>query len=139
MARIRLLKRILHWNETGLSDYEIGADDYIQSIMQDLTAIFNTSKGSVMVDSDYGMVDYSNTVNNVSATEMERLAKDIKQVAMCFDKRIHSATITPIERSGDLSAMAFNARFDVAYRSQTLSFGCVISLFANARVELVAA
>ena len=72
----RLLKRIKQWGESGaISASEIDVNEMMESVRDDLEKLFNTRRGTVLIDEDYGLPDFTHMMNGYAAPDVDEIER----------------------------------------------------------------
>lgn len=119
----RLLKRIRNW-ETAESNViaETDVNDLMVSLQDDLEKLFNTRLGTVLVDPDYGLPDFSNMFNSYVAPDTDEIRMALATLTKKYETRLSSIEIKfdDDKKSGDDLKFILNSKLD--YKNQKLPF-----------------
>ena len=96
MARERLLKRIVQWQDPKV--YEIA--DISEGILRDIESLLNSQKGNVLIDAQMGMPDLRSIFHSHSAPEPEVIAANMVQQLSAYEPRI-SDVVCEFENNGN--------------------------------------
>ena len=117
MAKERLLKRIRLWsqdNDDDTSDTDLVG--YTQSLLDDIGKIYNTRKGTVMLDSEFGVPDFTSLMTSMLPPEIEKLTRDFITVTNQYEPRLKSVNIQYKPREDDMGLIRFSVNGKVDYR-----------------------
>ena len=77
----RLLKRFSRWEEASHAAFEESdSNALMESIRDDLEKIYNTKRGTVLIDEDFGLPDFSYMLNGYSAPDVGLILQQVKYV-----------------------------------------------------------
>jgi len=113
MSNERLLKRITKWSRRQ-SDH-IDMTTYIQTVLDDLSSLYNTRRGSVLINEQYGLPDYTNLFNNLSPPELEMMERSIKETTTLFEPRIKMLSALYQPRKNELGVVRVNLMGQLSY------------------------
>lgn len=137
MAKERLLKRIRSWSlaaDTNLGDPEFAA--YAESLMDDLSKIYNTRHGTVMLDEKFGIPDFTSLMNNMSPPEVAKLALAFMTVTNQYEQRLKSLDIRHEVRDEDRGLIRFVVKSKLEFHKQLTPFAFDILLQGDGSVAL---
>jgi len=123
MSEERLLERIGSWKrEPNRRDRE-DPRKTIRSVLQHLSRILNTRRGSVPIAEDYGIPDLADLVSLFpeSVREIERA---IRQVIQKYEPRLKVLRVSFVPQDLDVLSL----RFEISARLSTTSDGSPIHL-----------
>ena len=74
--KLRLLKRIREWEQSGrISASDADVSDVIDSLRDDLEKLLNTRRGTVLIDNDYGLPDFTHLMNGYAAPDVDEIER----------------------------------------------------------------
>ena len=77
----RLLKRINQWASSTTSEIrEPDINEMMSSIQDDLEKIFNTRRGTVLIDDEYGMPDFSYLMSGYVSPDTDQVKRAMMEV-----------------------------------------------------------
>lgn len=123
MSNERLLKRLRHWGksereQTGALD----AEEYKRSVMSDVSLLYNTQKGTVLIDDDFGVPDFSGMMNRFGEQEAAQIEKALREVTDRYEPRMKGTTVKYIPRSDDQGVLRFVVSGMLLFKSQNIPF-----------------
>lgn len=107
MSQIRLLERLTHLEDPGLSAGMPPDRQLAASIVQHLTRLLNTRAGSVPIDAQYGLSDMSNIAGSFSVGTPEALSETILRQVGQYEPRLQQCRITVSSERRDVIALRF--------------------------------
>lgn len=127
MPRERLLKRIRAWSrrESGAGN-DLAA--YTESVLADVSSLLNTRRGTVVLNDDYGMPDFSNLFNSLSPPELESIQKALRVCLDSFEQRLSGVGVEYTPRDSEFGVLRFSVNARLRFRNQEnpLSFFCLL-------------
>jgi len=121
MSQERLLKRVQKWSHGD--DGVISATDvnaYTKSVLDDMGKLLNTQRGTVLIDENYGMPDFTNSFNNLAPPELERMEKSFREQAQKFEPRFKGVTVNYQARENDHGLLRFTVAGQLSFREQSI-------------------
>jgi len=137
MSQERLLKRVQQWarGDEGITSVaDVGA--YTQSVLDDLGKLFNTQHGTVLIDDDYGMPDFTNSYNNLTPPELERMERSIREQARKYEPRLKGVTVNYQASENDQGLLRFIVAGQLSFREQTIPLAFDAILQGNGSITL---
>ena len=122
--KLRLLKRIKSWEEAGqVSASDIEINEVMESMRDDLEKLFNTRRGTVLIDQKYGLPDFTHLMNGYSAPDVEEIQRDILQQVRDYESRLKKLMVVAQDGKATGNSLGFGltAVFDHKSQEQTLS------------------
>jgi type VI secretion system protein len=133
--KLRLLKRIKGWEEAGqVSASEIEINEVMESMRDDLEKLLNTRKGTVLIDPNFGLPDFTHLMNGYSVPDVDEIERDILQQIRDYDRRLSKLMVRAQDdrATGNSLGFGLTAVFDHKNQEQTLS--AIISIKDNGSV-----
>lgn len=133
--KLRLLKRIKSWEEAGqVSASDIEINEVMESMRDDLEKLFNTRRGTVLIDQKFGLPDFTHLMNGYSAPDVDEIQRDILQQVRDYDRRLTKLMVVAQDAKATGNSLGFGltAVFDHKNQEQTLS--AIISIKDNGSV-----
>ncbi|MFT4607759.1 MAG: type VI secretion system protein [Urechidicola sp.] len=135
--KLRLLKRIKGWEEAGqVSASDIDINEVLESVRDDLEKLFNTRRGTVLIDQDFGLPDFTHLMNGYSAPDVDEIQRDILHQVRTYETRLdNSIVVAQVSKVADNSlGFGLTAVFNHKNQEQTLSAN--ISIKDNGSVDV---
>jgi type VI secretion system lysozyme-like protein len=129
MIKERLLKRIRGWSanpDLGFGDPDLGT--YTQSIINDLSNIYNTRQGTVLLDNKFGIPDFTSLMSNMSLPEIEKLTRSFIDVTQTYEPRLKNLSVRYEQREEDRGLIRFvvNSKVKVQDGLSSLDFNILL-------------
>ncbi len=105
MSNERLLKRITQWNmhQIPSADHNV----YIESVLADLSMLYNTQHGTTLIDEHYGLPDFTNIFNNLTPPDIDTIQRSIMETTSRFETRLKSITVQYEDRKNEFGLLRF--------------------------------
>lgn len=117
MPKERLLKRIRNWEKSdGALIAELDLSAYIQSLMDDLSKIYNTRQGTVMLDAKFGIPDFTSLMSTMAPPEIENLTRSFILVTNEYEPRLKNLNVTYTPKEEDRGLIRFSIKTKVNFR-----------------------
>jgi type VI secretion system protein len=136
-VKLRLLKRIRNWEEAGVvSAADIDVFEIMESMCDDLEKLLNTRRGTVLVDQDYGLPDFTHLRNCYAAPDMDEIQQHLVYQVRKYETRLTSINLE-YQQPGRISngiVFVLNAVFK--HKKQDLNFVANIQLNDDSSVSV---
>lgn len=107
MNEHRLMERISGW-ENGLQrTNQQRADVLIHSVVDHLRRILNTRQGSVPLDPEFGVPDFTNLAGGLANGETRNIENQICMVVARYEPRIRNPRVVLMREASDLMSLHF--------------------------------
>lgn len=137
--KLRLLKRIKGWEEAGqVSASNADVNEVMESVRDDLEKLFNTRQGTVLIDPDFGLPDFTHLMNGYSAPDVGEIQRNLLLQVREYDKRLLNAQLVEQTGQSKESNLKFGLTAVFNHKSQehTLSTHIVINDNGSIAVSL---
>ena len=138
MKERRLLERIAHWGSDGgqQRSHQTQVDILMQSVMDHLARLLNTRRGSVQLDPQFGVPDFTNLAGGTGAGSTRDIQEEIERMVSKYEPRIKSARVTLDHDHSDMQALRFmlNGTIDADDREIPLSLATTVG--ASGKISL---
>ncbi len=105
----RLLQRISQWEQAALlDDGDSEALSDVEMIRQDLEKIYNTRKGTVLIDDDFGLPDFSAMLNGYSAPDVNVIVQQLYFQARRYEPRLSGVQVKFVEQDRHPGQLEFH-------------------------------
>jgi type VI secretion system protein len=107
MREERLLERISRW-ETGTQRTKLTSVDVLMgSILRHLRGILNTQRGTVPIDKEYGLPDFSNLAPSFSSGSTKEIQDDLMAAIERYEPRLKLVSIAIVPDETDFLSIKF--------------------------------
>ena len=133
----RLLKRMGQW-ETS-TDINVDDSDVIalvESVRDDLEKIYNTKRGTVLVDDNFGMPDFSYLMNGYAAPDVNTILQQIYLQTKQYESRLNSLKVVPVEQNKFPGKLQFQISAKLKLRDSEVPFSVSALLGDDGSVKL---
>ena len=104
MPVLRLFERARRLEDSPLSRDTLHEHELRESVLQHLSRLLNTRKGSVLMNPGFGMPDFTNMTTN----RMDHLASSIKKMISLYEPRLADVKVSLIEDQDDPFSHSFS-------------------------------
>lgn len=137
----RLLERIGRAEDGGLVRAEERATQadpnrLRASVIAHLRRILNTRQGSVAIDPDYGIPDFSQLPGSFAPPEAKRIEREIAAAVKRYEPRIHSVEVRFNGAPAQGSSMGFTLRATIEHEGRALDLDLATGVGADGAVSL---
>lgn len=133
--KLRLLKRIKGWEEAGrVSASDIDINEIMESMRDDLEKLFNTRRGTVLIDQDFGLPDFTHLMNGYAAPDVDEIQRDILQQVRSYESRLTKVIIAAQETKATENSLGFGLTAVFDHKNQEQSLSASISIKDNGSV-----
>lgn len=121
MSRERLLKRIRHWGRgQGERVSRLEAGEYRKSVLSDLSSLYNTQKGTVLISDDMGVPDFASMLNRFGPKEAETITQSLREVTEKYEPRMRNVRVNFLPRDDEYEVLRFSVAGNLEFRGQDL-------------------
>jgi type VI secretion system protein len=136
MREERLLERISRWENGGERTRQSSLDLLLRSILRHLAGILNTQRGSVPIDSDYGLPDLSNLAPAFSAKSVEEIRADIARTIERYEPRLKLRSVDLAQDKTDPLTLRFEVTGSVEVNDHAVPVQLATVVQPNGRVTV---
>ncbi|HEV7164218.1 MAG: type VI secretion system baseplate subunit TssE [Gammaproteobacteria bacterium] len=132
MAEERLFKRLRRWSG-GNTGTDVGS--YVESVLQDVSRLYNTRQGSTPLSELYGLPDISNMLANLTPPDVERIREAIEVTTREFEPRMQGTRVSvPGEESPGMLRFAVQA--NLLYEKASVPVRYLVNIEGDGRVTV---
>ena len=125
----RLLKRIRNWEEAGVvSAADVDVIEIMESMRDDLEKLLNTRRGTVLIDQDYGLPDFTHLRNSYTAPNIGEIEQYLVILIRKYEPRLASVNLEFQQPGRSASDVSFVLNATISHKKQDLSFAATIKL-----------
>jgi len=135
----RLLKRLSRWEESaenGIDEADVNA--LLESIKDDLEKIYNTKQGTVLIDDEFGMPDFSYMMIGYSAPDSNSILQQIHLQTKKYEPRLHALQVAYVEQKKFPGKLQFQISAKLKIKEQDVPFSVRALLSDDGSVKLTA-
>lgn len=118
MPHERLLKRIKLWSVSAEAAYRSDINDLIESILDDLSKMYNTRQGTVLLDENYGLPDFTSLMNTMAPPEIAKLSRAFLLTTTKYETRLKNLTVRFNKQDDDFGIMRFSVSCKIPHKDE---------------------
>ena len=135
--KLRLLKRIRSWEEAGVvSAADVDVIEIMQSMCDDLEKLLNTRRGTVLVDQDYGLPDFTHLRNSYAAPDVDEIEHNLVHQVRKYETRLTSINLEYQQPGKGSNNISFVLNAMINHKKQDLNFVANIQLNDDSSVRV---
>jgi len=133
----RLLKRISQWEESTEVNFEdVDANTLMESIKDDLEKLYNTKRGTVLIDDNFGMPDFSYMLSGYSSPDIGLILQQIHLQTKQYEPRLHALHVTYVEQNKYPGKLQFQITAKLKVKEHDMPFNVYALLSDDGGVSL---
>lgn len=133
----RLLKRLSQWEQANGEDYaEPDSGAIIESMRDDLEKLFNTKRGTVLVDDNYGFPDFSHMLNGYAAPDVGAILQQLHLQAKQYEPRLQSLQVKYVEQKKNPGKLQFQINAKIISKTQEVPLNITALLSDDGSIVL---
>lgn len=136
MQEQRLLERIASFSAGGGRSHMTRAEILIDSIIEHLRRILNTRQGSVPIDADFGVPDFTNLAGSFSSGTTREIVDDITRMVQRYEPRLKNPQVDITETNEGVLTLAFSLSGLVAVDNLDIPIRLATHVLPNGQVSL---
>ena len=132
----RLLKKISRWQvaeHSAISELDI--NELALSIRDDLEKLYNTRRGTVLIDDNYGLQDFGNLFNGYAGPDVDNIQKAILNLTRTYEKRLSSINVD-YQEAKKSDSLCFQVTASFIHNSHSVQFSANAYLHGDGSVNL---
>ena len=136
MKEKRLLERIIGLQAETARTRLTQAEVLTYSIIEHLQRILNTRQGSALIDSDFGVPDFTNLAGSFATGETSQIIDNMTRMIARYEPRLKSPRIQVAEGSKEVLSLSFSLQGLVAIDDQEIPIHLATRVSSDGRVSL---
>lgn len=128
MLETRLLERMLHIVNPALTTGLTNENLLRQSVVQHLTRMLNTRRGSVPIDPDFGLYDMNNIAGSFSVGSTEEICEAVVWQIKRYEPRLQNPVLTTSKEDHEIITLKFELSAEISHINSRLN-GEVFSMY----------
>lgn len=136
MSKERLLKRIAMWAKSEESMIESDLIILKNAVLEDLDKLYNTQRGTVLTDENFGLPNFTNLINGFSPPELGRITLALHDMTQKYEMRLKNIFVEEIPREDNMGLLKFVIKGDLQYRGQPASVSYLVVLQGDGSVVI---
>ncbi|BCQ28333.1 type VI secretion system baseplate subunit TssE (plasmid) [Caballeronia sp. NK8] len=136
MRERRLLERIASWGAGGARSNETQVDVLVDSVMNHLGRLLNTRQGSVQIDPQFGVPDFTNLAGTTAMGSTREIEEEIRRMVLRYEPRIKSPRVTLNREETDVLSIRFALEGTLEVDDREIPLRISTTVGANGRVSV---
>lgn len=136
MRERRLLERIASWGAGEARTNETQVDVLVDSVMSHLSRLLNTRQGSVQIDPQFGVPDFTNLAGTTAMGSTREIEEEIRRMVLRYEPRIKSPRVTLNREETDVLAIRFALEGSLEVDDREIPLRISTTVGANGRVSV---
>lgn len=131
-----MLERIVMSEASSERSYLSQAEVLTRSIIQHLQRILNTRQGSVLIDPDFGVPDFTNLAGSFVTGETAQMIENITRMVARYEPRLKSPCIMIAEDNQEVLSLSFSLEGMIAINDRDIPILLSTRVSSDGRVSL---
>lgn len=136
MKEQRLLERIAGLTDGSARSHQTRAEILIESIRAHLQRILNTRQGSVPIDPDFGVPDFTNLAGSFTAGTTYDIVSSLTAMVRRYEPRLKAARIEVAESSNEVLSLSFSLEGMVEINDRDIPIRLATRVSSSGKVTL---
>lgn len=136
MNECRLLEHISRLGAEGGREQHSRSEILVNSILEHLRRILNTRQGSVPVDAEFGVPDFTNLAGSFSTGTTDQIVQDMSRMIQRYEPRLRQPQIAFTANRDEVLTLAFSISGTVNVDDREIPVRLTSQVAANGRVSL---
>ncbi len=136
MSKERLLKRITLWAQGEESAAEHDVAVFTQTLLEDLTKLYNTQRGTVLCDDKFGLPNFTSLMNGFTPPEIEKIAFVFREITQKFEPRLKKINVAAVPREDTHGLLRFVIKSILVFNLQDIPVQFNVALQGNGSVDV---
>lgn len=138
MRELRLLERIAALETGQIQTQATRAQVLVVSIREHLQRILNTRRGSVPLDPEFGVPDFTNLAGSFSSGSTREIIDSITRMIERYEPRLKAPKVQVSEQGSEVLSLSFSLEGLVQVDEHELPIRLATSISSSGRVSLQA-
>ncbi len=137
MAEQLLMEKIINMDKNFQEKKEYDKiEQLISSVSRHLKLILNTRRGTVLIDPDYGMPDFSEMPVDLASSKTDLMKDGIKKVVEKYEERIIDVTITIEPKTDNNLSMHFGLSGTIIHEDVKIPISLMTTIGPDNKFDL---
>ncbi|PCJ86091.1 MAG: type VI secretion system baseplate subunit TssE [Thiotrichaceae bacterium] len=133
----RLLKRFSQWEELSETNFdEVDSSALMESVKDDLEKLYNTKRGTVLIDDDFGLPDFSYMLSGYTAPDVGLIVQQLHLQTKQYEPRLHALHVSYVEQNKFPGKLQFQISAKMKIKDNDLPFNVYVLLGDDGSVSL---
>jgi len=137
MKEQRLLERIASLGDGRARSHQTHVEVLIESIRAHLQRILNTRQGSVPIDPDFGVPDFTNLAGSSIAGTSQEVAASITRMVARYEPRLKSVRVLLAESDSEVLSLSFTLEGSIEVSDKIIPIRLATRVSASGRIALM--
>ncbi|TDV28736.1 type VI secretion system protein [Paraburkholderia caballeronis] len=137
MRERRLLERIAHWEIAKGRTNQTQVDILVRSVMDHLQRLLNTRQGSVQIDPQFGVPDFTNLAGGMAAGSTREIEEEIRRMVLKYEPRLKSPKVVLSHEGTDVLSIRFSLEGRLEVDARDIPLQLSTSVASSGKVEIV--
>lgn len=121
---------------TDDESYDMDVNALVDSIKDDLEKLYNTKRGTVLIDDNFGMPDFSHMLNGYTAPDVGSILKQLHLQTKKYETRLQAVRVTYVEQNKFPGKLQFQISAEIKIKEQVIPFSVNALLSDDGSVNL---
>ena len=137
MKERRLLERISNWSDgdaqrTNQTQVEI----LVRSVSEHLKRLLNTRQGSVQIDPNFGVPDFTNLADGTGKGSVKDMEEEIRRMVMRYEPRLKSPRVALNSEATDVLSIRFSLYGTLQVEDRDIPLQISTTVGSNGRIDI---
>ncbi len=133
--KLRLLKRINAWEQAEvISASDVDVDEVLESMRDDLEKLFNTRRGTVLIDEEYGLPDFTHLMNGYAVPDVEQIERELLHQVRQYETRLATVSLDYQQPDHRVASLKFGLSAMFHHKQQDINFSATVQFADNGSV-----
>ncbi|MDR5837101.1 type VI secretion system baseplate subunit TssE [Caballeronia sp. LZ034LL] len=137
MRERRLLERISGWEQGAVRTNETSTEVLVRSVMEHLSRILNTRQGSVELDPQFGVPDFTNIAGGLEGGSLSDIEEEIQRMVSRYEPRVLNPKVRLQSERSDVMSIRFSLDGTLAVNDREIPLRLSTTVNADGRVTVV--
>lgn len=119
-----------------VSAADVDVIEIMESMCDDLEKLLNTRRGSVLIDLDYGLPDFTHLRNSYAAPDVDEIEHNLVQQLRKYETRLASINLEYQQPDKGSSSIRFVLNAALKHKKQDLNFVAHVQLNDDSSVNV---
>lgn len=137
MNEQRLLERLSGLGDGRARSHQTHVEVLIESIRAHLQRILNTRQGSVPIDPNFGVPDFTNLAGSSLSGTTQDIAANITRMVARYEPRLKSVQVHLAESASEVLSLSFTLEGCIEVSDKTIPIRLATRVSASGRIALM--
>ena len=133
---IRLFEKIKNYEINEKFVNSSISENIINSISKYLLLILNTRQGSVLIDKNFGIPDFTNHIGGLSSGSISHIEDEITRMVSSYEPRLLSPKVRMLQEQSDVLSLQFSLEGNISINDQSIPFRLLTTVGASGKISL---